>query len=163
MFLQHLAVCYRRSLFDRCDGFDATLRSCEDYDLYLRMGLLCRFEPIHRPMGLRRRHATNISRQTGRSRMAEAEVLRRFIEQHGGSHVVDVPTIRRRLSRVYYASARCFLREGRYRDAALAAVVCALLPPHAQEHGRATPGRLPETVGPARRGESAGIIRRTTC
>lgn len=33
----HATVIYRRSVFDQVEGFDTTLRACEDYDLYLRI------------------------------------------------------------------------------------------------------------------------------
>jgi glycosyltransferase involved in cell wall biosynthesis len=120
MYLSHLCVCYRRELIDAVGRYDVNLRSCEDYELYLRMSLRCRFEPLGLPTGLRRRHGTNISRQTGFSRMLEAEVLRRFVERQGGKAVLDPARVRRRLGRLYYAAARQYFRARCFAQAALA-------------------------------------------
>ena len=120
MYLSHLCVCYRRKLLDVAGGYDAELRTCEDYELYLRLSLHCRFEPLGRPTGLRRRHGGNISRQTGRTRMTEAEVLRRFVERQGGADVLEPDRIVRRLGRLYYTAARQYFRAGCFRQAAAA-------------------------------------------
>jgi len=117
MFLSHLCVCFRRDLIGSAGGYDETLRSCEDYDLYLRMGLISRFVPIGRATGLRRRHGTNISRQTGPSRFLEAEVLRRFVDARGGRAVVGDDLIGPRLHRLYYAAGRQYFRAGNFRAA----------------------------------------------
>jgi glycosyltransferase involved in cell wall biosynthesis len=117
MFLSHLCVCYRRRLIERAGMYDEHLRTCEDYELYLRMSLLTGFCPLGRATGLRRRHAGNISRQTGQSRCLEAEVLRRFIEKQGGGQVVPQDLVRRRLRRLYYASAREYLKAGCHAQA----------------------------------------------
>ena len=110
MYLSHLCVCYRRSLLDEAGPYDEGLRSCEDYELYLRISMHCRFEPLGLPTGLRRRHATNLSRQTGYSRMLEAEVLRRFVERQGGRDVLSEERINARLGRLYYASGRQYFK-----------------------------------------------------
>jgi glycosyltransferase involved in cell wall biosynthesis len=117
MYLSHLCVCYRRKLLDLAGRYDPSLRTCEDYELYLRISLHCRFEPLGLPTGLRRRHGTNISRQSGRSRMLEAEVLRRFVERQGGSGVLDERTVARRLGQVYYSAARQYFKARCYRQA----------------------------------------------
>lgn len=113
MYLSHMCVCYRRALLDRVGGYDARLRSCEDYELYLRMSLLTRFVPIGRATGLRRRHERNISRASGFSRFQEAEVLRRFVQRQGGREVVPPRLVRRRLSELYRSAATHYLREQR--------------------------------------------------
>jgi len=121
MYLSHLCVCYRRELIDAAGPYDSALRSCEDYELYLRMSLHCRFEPLGKATGLRRRHDRNLSRQSGFSRFQEAQVLQRFIEVQGGHAVVPRGLVRRRLGRLYYASARQYFKEGAYRHAMRAA------------------------------------------
>jgi len=120
MFLSHLCVCYRRDLLDKAGRYDDALRSCEDYELYLRLSLHCRFQPLGAATGLRRRHETNISRQTGASRMLEAEVLRRFVEHQGGRQVLGDEAIRRRLGRLYYAAARQYFRARHFRECLIA-------------------------------------------
>jgi len=155
MYLSHLCVCYRRELIELAGPYDENLRTCEDYELYLRISLHCEFEPLGRVTGLRRRHEGNISRQAGYSRMLEAEVLRRFVRDQGGGEVLDDRLIRRRLGRLYYAAgreyfkARCY-RQGldalakahRYRrtvkSTALSVLVRCLLPAGTTD-GRETP------------------------
>jgi len=117
MYLSHLCVCYRRELLDLAGPYDPALVGCEDYELYLRIGLHCRFEPLGLATGLRRRHAGCLSRQTGYSRRAETEVLRRFVEQRGGKELLDADRIARRLGRLYYTAGRLYLKERCYRDA----------------------------------------------
>jgi len=62
------------------------------------MSLHCRFEPLGKVTALsRRRHGTNISTQSGYTRMYEAMVLKRFAEQFGSKlqpGVADVPSSR---------------------------------------------------------------------
>lgn len=58
------AVMLRRELFDRVGGFDETLPVCEDYDLWLRIGLSEPVRLIDTPLVLKRGgHADQLSRQ----------------------------------------------------------------------------------------------------
>lgn len=117
VFLNPICVCHRRELRDLVGGYDTTLRFCDDYDLYLRMSLHCAFEPVNRPIGLRRRHEGNLSVQSGRSQQGEAFVLRRFVEERGGRDVLTVDEINRRLGRVYFRAAKCYFRERNFAAA----------------------------------------------
>ena len=117
MYLSHLCVCYRRELMDEVGGYDAGLRSCEDYELYLRMGLRCTFDPLGKVTGLRRRHGSNISRQTGWSRIQEARILQRFVERQGGSAVISPQQFHRRLGKLYYAAGRQYFKAGFFANA----------------------------------------------
>jgi glycosyltransferase involved in cell wall biosynthesis len=121
MYLSHLCVCYRRELIEKAGPYDSALRSCEDYELYLRMSLHCRFNPLGKATGLRRRHDKNLSRQTGHSRFQEAQILQRFVQQQGGDQLVQAKLVRRRLGRLYYASSRQYFKEGAFRHAFRAA------------------------------------------
>ena len=121
MYLSHLCVCYRRELLDLAGRYDENLRTCEDYDLYLRLSLHCRFEPIARATGVKRRHEANISRQSGPGRMREAEVLRRFVERRGGRDVIEPAVVSRRLGRLYYSSAKQYFKAGCFSQAVEAA------------------------------------------
>jgi len=117
MYLSHLCVCYRRELLQKVGGYDVATLNADDYDVYLRMSLHCRFEPIGAATGLRRRHPGCMSVVSGRSRMFEAEVLRRFIEQRGGDKLVEPDAVRRRLSRLYYSAAKEYMKRRHYRRA----------------------------------------------
>jgi len=117
MYLSHLCVCYRRDLLDAAGAYDEALGQCEDYELYLRLSLHTRFEPIGVATGLRRRHGQNLSRPTGYSRLLEAEVLRRFAERQGGAAVLEPGCVAARLGRLYYAAGRQYFRAGCFRQA----------------------------------------------
>jgi len=121
MYLAGLCVCIHRKLFEKVGAYDVAAPACEDYDLYLRMSLYCEFYPLNEQTGLRRRHETNISRRTGRSRMIEGEVLRRFAERVAGHGLLDPAAVARRLGRVYATAAWAYLRQRRSREA-LAAI-----------------------------------------
>ena len=110
MFLSPMRICHTKDLIDSVGGFDDGLRSCEDYELFLRMSLHTAFQPIGKSTGLRRRHGFNISKQTGFSRSQEAEVLGRFVAEQGGKDVLPEDLIRRRLARLYYASGRQYFK-----------------------------------------------------
>jgi GT2 family glycosyltransferase len=121
VFLLPSALCHRRSLIDQAGRFDEDLPNAEDYDLFLRMSLHGRFDPLGAVTTLHRRHATNLSFQTGPTRLCEAGILERFLARHGPQAAIDPRRIRRRLARVYCSAARQFVRSGQYRQA-LAAV-----------------------------------------
>jgi len=159
MFLSTMVVCFAKSLLDRTDPFDEQLRSCEDYELFLRLSLLTEFQPIGVSTGLRRRHEANISRQTGFSRFQEAEVLRRFVWRQGGKEVLPRDLVADRLARLYYASGRQYLRallpdkaavaldeSLRYRRTAKASLLkalCRVAPPLGRDDGKDIPWLIP--------------------
>ncbi|MCK5113160.1 MAG: glycosyltransferase [Phycisphaerae bacterium] len=117
MYLSHLCVCWKKSLLDEVGGYDNSLRSCEDYELYLRMSLLTKFYPIGCATGWRRRHDKNLSKQTGESRWGEAEILRAFIDKRGGKDVVPSDIVSRRLGKLYYSSGRQYFKACEFRKA----------------------------------------------
>jgi glycosyltransferase involved in cell wall biosynthesis len=155
MYLSHLCVCYRRELIDQAGPYDESLRSCEDYELYLRMSLCTRFWPLGKATGLRRRHGSNLSTQTGASRFREAEVLRRFIEKQGGAEVIAPDRVAARLARLYYASGRQYFKErqfakaraalarslarGRRGKGRLLFIACSALAPLGRDNGEPLP------------------------
>ncbi len=123
MYISHLCVCYRRELLERVGGYDRRLTNAEDYDLYLRMSKLVPLEPLGKVTGLRRRHAGCASIASGFTKRMEAEVLRRFIEMYGGKDLVPADVVQRRLGRLYYAAAKCYFKERRYRAALASAAM----------------------------------------
>lgn len=109
-FLSQLCVCYKRELLEKAGTFDPQLWCVDDYELNLRIGLYTQFEPIGLPTGLRRRHQANISVQTGRSRMLEVGVLRRWVEKLGGKELIDAHIVKRRLGKLYYSAGRQYFK-----------------------------------------------------
>jgi glycosyltransferase involved in cell wall biosynthesis len=121
MFLSTMVSCISRELIERVGAFDEGLRSCEDYELFLRLSLLTSFVPVGASTGMRRRHGRNISRQTGFSRFQEAEVLKRFVTRQGGAEVLAADLVDSRLADLYCASARQYFRAGCFRKGVAAA------------------------------------------
>jgi glycosyltransferase involved in cell wall biosynthesis len=69
------SVLYRREILEEVNGFDAALRECEDYDLYLR---IARRWPVHchdRVVAEYRWHGANVSRQRRRMLRSAMRVL----------------------------------------------------------------------------------------
>ncbi|MCE5279604.1 MAG: glycosyltransferase [Planctomycetaceae bacterium] len=109
-FLSQLCVCYRLDLLRKVGGFDPRLFCAEDYDLNLRLSLHTKFEPIGKLTGVRRRHTTNVSAQTGPTRMLEAGVLKRWVEKHGGRDLLAPEVIANRLAKLYYSAGRQYFK-----------------------------------------------------
>ncbi|MFW6146264.1 MAG: glycosyltransferase family 2 protein [Planctomycetota bacterium] len=114
MFLWHVCVCYRRTLFDAVGGYDERLRFSEDYDLYLRMSRHTTFHPLGAATGLRRHLAPRRGRRAGAGRRAEARILKRYLREGRGHDTLDPRRINRRLAQVYYRGGRDCFRAGRF-------------------------------------------------
>lgn len=72
----HAAVMYQRFVFDAVGGFDTSLKSCEDYDLYLR---IARKFPIYRHPSITaeyRWHDSNMTHNSSRMLSTAITVLR---------------------------------------------------------------------------------------
>jgi glycosyltransferase involved in cell wall biosynthesis len=117
IFILPSASCHRRDLLDRSGSFDESLPNAEDYDLYLRMSLYCRFEPLGKTVVLRRRHGSNLSQVTGPARLCEAEILEQFLARFGSQASLDPRLVRFRLGRVYFSAANQFACNGQLREA----------------------------------------------
>ena len=104
-------ICYRRSLWEAVGGYDERMRIVEDYDLYLRMSKSASFYPLGKATGLRRRHETNISQQTGHIRSLQAMVLERFLNRHGGKDIIPPELITSRMHKIYYSAGRQYFKE----------------------------------------------------
>jgi len=72
----HATVMYTRMVFDEVGTFDTTLKSCEDYDLYLRIAR--RFAIYHHPhlAAEYRWHSANMTNNSGRMLKSAMRVLR---------------------------------------------------------------------------------------
>jgi glycosyltransferase involved in cell wall biosynthesis len=116
MYISSLCVTFRADLYDKVGGFDERLRSCEDYDFYLRLSQHTDFHPLQKPTGLRRRHDTNVSIQTGFSRLQEAMVLERYLAEFGGRAIVPQAIVDKRLGKLYYAAGRQYFKQGFFRQ-----------------------------------------------
>ena len=75
--VMHAAVLYRRRLLEEAGAFDASLRSSEDYDVYLRLARSHPFGCYGEPVAEYRRHGSNMSGDPGRMLRSTLDVLQR--------------------------------------------------------------------------------------
>lgn len=76
------SMMFRRSWLDRIGGFDTRLVQAEDVDLLLRLSLTgCHGEWVHSVTVCRRRHSTNLTRDSLRQAQDLEAVLMRFFSQ----------------------------------------------------------------------------------
>lgn len=110
-------VC-RRDLVLRAGGFDPSLPTGEDYDLFLRLSLLCPFVALPEPLLLRRRHPGNISKQQRvQTAVRHAELKQRFCQQHPNLLASWNPFARHQLARSFYRAGRLLLQSGQRTQA----------------------------------------------
>lgn len=96
-FLTTGTVIMRRTAFDALGGFDESLRMVEDLDLWLRAA--ARFPLLWHPQTalLRRRHGSNLSRDSRAMRLAYIDVLARLAGQPQARHLTArIGTLQRR-------------------------------------------------------------------
>ena len=71
-----------RQFFLDCGGFDARLRVCHDWALFLEMSVRCRFYAIQEPVFKRRRHSSNISAASYDKERIVSDVFETFLKGH---------------------------------------------------------------------------------
>lgn len=59
----------RKSLLEDIGGFDETLPSCQDWDLWIRLSEVCRYDLVREPLTIHNRHEDTITRN-GRASIA---------------------------------------------------------------------------------------------
>lgn len=69
------SVVARRTCFDRSGGFDTTLRSSEDRDMWIRIAAHFRLYWLNEPLTLYRRHDSSMSRHADRMKANTGRVL----------------------------------------------------------------------------------------
>ncbi len=115
-------VLVRRACFDSAGFFDTALRSSEDRDMWIRIGMRHGIYYVDEPLVRIRRHGGNMSRNTGRMRAA----VRRVRDKAIAARVV--PLIRidfwlRFLAFDHFSGAWMFWDEGRPARALLHALI----------------------------------------
>jgi len=118
-FIPTSSVVCRRVLFDRAGRFDSAVVPSEDYDMWLRLSLLCQFAAIPEPLAVRRLHAGGISRvHRVRNEVVRALMKERFYLSLGGRDAIPPRLARPVLAKAFYRAGRRlvqagFLRSGR--------------------------------------------------
>jgi len=80
------AVVARKSAFDQCGGFDTTLRSSEDRDMWIRIGQQFRIRLVRESLVLIRKHSSNMSKNAERMRVNKERTIAKAYEARVASH-----------------------------------------------------------------------------
>jgi glycosyltransferase involved in cell wall biosynthesis len=106
----------RRELFERVGLFDETLRACEDWDMWIRIGRVCEIAYVNRVLAKYRRHQENMSLDSERLMTNGLRVLEKAFAAPDPSrqlHGLRRPV----LSRWYADFGLGQFYEGRYKQA----------------------------------------------
>jgi glycosyltransferase involved in cell wall biosynthesis len=117
IFVYSCGSMFSKKVLETAGGFDKSLPTCSDYDLWLRLSLKYRFIALAEPTFKRRRHTKNLSAISSENRMIELKVLERFYYERGGDSVVPKRIAMRRLSREEYRVAVAAIKEGKLQVA----------------------------------------------
>jgi glycosyltransferase involved in cell wall biosynthesis len=112
------SVVCRRELVRQVGGFDPALATGEDYDLFLRLSLVCEFAALPEAFLLRRLHDGNISKQQRvQTAVRHALLKERFCRQHPDVMTSLGRYARHQLAKSFYRAGRLLLRAGHRRQA----------------------------------------------
>ncbi|MDP3704044.1 MAG: glycosyltransferase [Candidatus Omnitrophota bacterium] len=111
------SIMVRRACLEEVGGFDERLPHCQDYDLWLRLAARFPFDYLTDPVGVYRRHRTNMSRKLIGLIASQLTILSRI----RGCRALGVTAAakRRRLATLAYQLARYQFEARQYRRAAL--------------------------------------------
>lgn len=104
--IHSITVVAHRRVFDAIGGFDESLRTGEDYDLWLRATQRFRVAKLSRPLALYRIHAastTAAERRENNEYRVLLRALKRFGETGADGQRVDRMSLDRRLSRLCFS------------------------------------------------------------
>ena len=109
-------VLLEKSMLEKVKGFDTTLSSSEDDNLYFRLALHHKFFALNEAVFYRRRHGNNVTRKLTRNRIIKNRyhAVEKFVQQ-------SPPELLPReksyiLSSWALSSSREFMRNGKYTD-----------------------------------------------
>src|SRR5262249_14353497 len=99
MFRQNF-ICFssaivRRKVFDEIGLFDINLALAIDYDLWLRIAQKYPFDFVDEPLVMYRTGHASLSRRTEERLKTAADIMDRFLHEHGGRSVLDPSLVRR--------------------------------------------------------------------
>ncbi len=97
-------------------AFNTSLHICSDYDLWLRLSTKYKFVGLPEPTFKRRRHETNLSKESMENCMIEYNVCKRFYE-NGGKEFIPPVTAKHILAKRLCRAGRYALKDGNYEKA----------------------------------------------
>lgn len=117
-FITTPSVLARRRVICEAGGFDPSLTTSEDYDLWLRLSLKHRFGFVEEPLCLRRSHPGTQSRNGSPAPLIrKAQLLERFYQQHGQGAGIPAEVAHHRLAKVYRSAGKSSYRAGDHATA----------------------------------------------
>jgi len=115
-FVNTSSVVVDRACFSEVGGFDETIRTAEDYDLWLRVARRFPMAYLDSPLVAIRKHADELSKN-------KVELRRnaiRVVERHFDPHRIPAKIYRKRIADLHIYLGRGYLRLGDARKARLA-------------------------------------------
>lgn len=112
-FIYPSTVVLRKSAFVESGGFDVSLRSIEDYDLWLRIAQRYRIVGINAPLVWIRQHDSNMSGNVPRMLESELEVLEK------NCNGLPRRVVRRRRAKTYFLNADRYVHQRKRIEALL--------------------------------------------
>jgi len=116
-FVTPSAALARRAAILEVGGFDETLASSEDYDLWLRLAARHEIEFVPGSLARYRVHAGNISKNLKKGLVNRHRVLLKARDSAPDEYGSVWPQVRRRLSEISFESGRLHLHDGELRAA----------------------------------------------
>jgi glycosyltransferase involved in cell wall biosynthesis len=115
-------VCYssalvRRSALETAGMFDEALPLAIDYDLWLRMAALYRFDYVDEPLVKYRTGHASLSSRVEERYLTAHRIMKRFLDERGGRALLNAGVIRRARAELFFQIA--VARRGRSRLGAL--------------------------------------------
>lgn len=110
-------VVVRRDVLERAGPFDESLRSVEDYDMWLRIAAIAEVGIVPEPLASWRERAGQMSRSRDRVLEYEALVLERALQRMPALRRSLGSQVRRRFARLYDEHGWWDLQEGKLRTA----------------------------------------------
>ena len=112
------SVIIRRECLDRVGYFSTRYRIVDDYDLYLRLAIICRFVALPEPLFYYRLHSGNISKQEDRMWKEYVEVLQTVRpSSHHGLTRQSINAARFKIQKHHYSLATQAMQGGHYQKA----------------------------------------------
>lgn len=117
----------KKDLIQQAGGFDTSLRSAQDYDMWIRLGMHGALHYMENPLGMYVMREGNITSNTYRRYLCEMRICRKYIPQlkqrEAARNIGRV--VRKRIFRIHKSESYLSLRKG---DVSVAAKILMKLP-----------------------------------
>lgn len=107
----------RRSVFEEMGRFDESIPLAIDYDLWLRVASVYRFDYVDCPLVKYRVGHANLSRRAEERLGIVEQIMRRFLDDRGGKGMIRQSVVRQSWAETYFHKALIQRRDSRLRAA----------------------------------------------